>query len=140
MLKKNSTFKTEIYFTLHSTFYVQLKIKLNHHRQSTFLSRNPLDKMLREMSESLNFSFATCDYRTKYKNNKKYILYNYFRSTTIKDVYNDQTWDPKIVIIVDRWSLFRGHLRNKSLKQDFIIVFVIDTWSLFGGERKLRFH
>ena len=71
---------------------------------------------------------------------KKYILYNYFRSTTIKDVYNDQTWDPKIVIIVDRWSLFRGHLRNKSLKYDFIIVFVIDTWSLFGGERKLRFH
>ncbi len=32
--------------------------------------------------------------------------------TTVKPVYNDH---PKIVAVVDRWSLFRGHLCSKSL-------------------------
>ena len=27
---------------------------------------------------------------------------------TVKPVYNDHPWDPKIVAVVDRWSLFRG--------------------------------
>ena len=26
---------------------------------------------------------------------------------TVKPVYNDHPWDPKIVAVVDRWSLFR---------------------------------
>ncbi len=28
----------------------------------------------------------------------------------IKPVYNGQPWDPKIVAVVDRWSLFRGRV------------------------------
>jgi hypothetical protein len=28
----------------------------------------------------------------------------------IKIVYNDHNCDPKIVAVVDRWSMFRGHL------------------------------
>ena len=27
---------------------------------------------------------------------------------TVKPVYNDHTWNPKIVTVVDKWSLFRG--------------------------------
>ena len=32
--------------------------------------------------------------------------------------YNDHPWDPKIVVGVVRWSLYRGHLSNKSFKWD----------------------
>ena len=28
---------------------------------------------------------------------------------TVKPVYNDHRWDPKLVAVVDRWSLFRGN-------------------------------
>jgi hypothetical protein len=27
---------------------------------------------------------------------------------TVKPVYNGHPWDPKIAVVVDRWSLFRG--------------------------------
>ncbi len=54
---------------------------------------------------------------------------------TIRLVYNDHPWDPKIVAVFDRWSLFRGHLCNKSSKWDLKIVVVIDRRSLFGGGR-----
>jgi hypothetical protein len=33
---------------------------------------------------------------------------------TVKPVYNYHYWDPKIVSVVNSWSLFRGYLRNKS--------------------------
>jgi hypothetical protein len=33
---------------------------------------------------------------------------------TVKPVYNNHPRDPKIVAVVDWWSLFRGHLCNKS--------------------------
>ncbi len=36
--------------------------------------------------------------------------------TTVKLVYNDHYWDSKIVAVVDRWSLFKGNLCNKSSK------------------------
>jgi hypothetical protein len=29
---------------------------------------------------------------------------------TVKPVHNDHPWNPKKVAIVDRWSLFGGHL------------------------------
>ena len=35
---------------------------------------------------------------------------------TIKPVFNDHPWDPKIVAVVDSWSLFRGHLCNKTFR------------------------
>ncbi len=50
----------------------------------------------------------------------------------VKPLYNDNPWDPKIVAKIDRWSLFRGHLRNKSYNCDLKMVFVVDKWSLFG--------
>ena len=37
---------------------------------------------------------------------------------TVKPVYNDHPWDPNIVAVVDRWSLFRGHLFYKKSKWD----------------------
>ena len=33
---------------------------------------------------------------------------------TVNPGYNDHPWDPKIVVVVDRWSLLRGHLCYKS--------------------------
>ena len=41
--------------------------------------------------------------------------------------------------VVDRWSLFGGHLCNKCSKWDLKMMVVIDRWSLFGGGRLLRF-
>jgi hypothetical protein len=32
------------------------------------------------------------------------------RWCTVKPVYNGQPWDPKIMAVVDRWSLFRGRV------------------------------
>jgi len=54
---------------------------------------------------------------------------------TVKPVYNDHPWDPKIVAVVDSWSLFRGHLCCKSLIWDLKMEVVIDMWSLLGGGR-----
>ena len=54
---------------------------------------------------------------------------------TVKPVYNDHPWDPKIVAAVDRWSLFRGHLCYKRTNWDLKIVVVVGRWSLFGGGR-----
>jgi hypothetical protein len=54
---------------------------------------------------------------------------------TVKPVYNDHPWDPKIVVVVVKWSLFRGNFCYKTSKWDLRIVVVIDRWSLFGGGR-----
>ena len=37
-------------------------------------------------------------------------------TSTVKPVYNDDPWDLKIVAVVDRWSLLRGHLTNSNSK------------------------
>jgi hypothetical protein len=39
-----------------------------------------------------------------------------FTSNTVKPVYNDHPRDPKFVVVVDRWSLFRGRFMLWSLK------------------------
>ncbi len=57
------------------------------------------------------------------------------RESTVKPVYNDHPRDPKIVAVVDRWSLFVGHLCYKMSNWDLKIVAVVDGWSLFGGGR-----
>jgi len=31
--------------------------------------------------------------------------------SAVKPVYNDHPWAPKIVAVVDRWSLFRGAVK-----------------------------
>jgi hypothetical protein len=46
---------------------------------------------------------------------------------TVKPVYNDHPWDPEIVVVVDKWSLFRGHLCNKSFKRGLKMVVVADS-------------
>ncbi len=51
---------------------------------------------------------------------------------TVKPVYNDHPWDPKIMAVIHSWSLFRGHLYNKSSKGDLKLVVVGDRLSLFG--------
>jgi hypothetical protein len=58
---------------------------------------------------------------------------------TVKPVYNDHPWDPEIVAVVDRWSLFRGNLCEKSPIWVLKIEVVIDRWLLLGGGRWLRF-
>ncbi len=52
---------------------------------------------------------------------------------TLKPLYNYHPWDPKVVSVVERWSLFRGHLCNKSFTWDLEMVVILDRWSLFGG-------
>jgi len=46
---------------------------------------------------------------------------------TVKPVYNDHPRDPKIVAVVDRWSLFRGHLCQKKLNLDLKIYYYFLT-------------
>ena len=53
----------------------------------------------------------------------------------VKPVYNDHPWDPKIVAVVGRWSLFRGHICYKIQNWDLKMVVVEGRWLLFGGGR-----
>ncbi len=53
-----------------------------------------------------------------------------FSGDRVKPVYNERRpWDPKIVAVVDKWSL----LFNKSEKRDSKVVVVVDRRTLFGG-------
>jgi hypothetical protein len=49
---------------------------------------------------------------------------------TVKPVYNDHPSDQKIVAVVDKWSLLRDYLYNKSSKYGLGIVVVKDRWLL----------
>jgi len=61
------------------------------------------------------------------------------RVITVKPVYNDHPRDPKILVVVDKGSLFRSHLWSKNSIWDLKMVVVVDRWSLLGGGRKIRF-
>ena len=50
-------------------------------------------------------------------------------TSTVKLVYSDHPWDPKIVAVVDRWS--EVALGCNSLKWDLKKVTVIGKWLLF---------
>ncbi len=63
------------------------------------------------------------------------IVFVLYLSDTVKPVYKDHPWDPKIVAVVDRWSLFRGNLCNESPNWDLKIVVVIDRWSILWSGR-----
>jgi len=43
-----------------------------------------------------------------FKLNRTWVFHFFFNWNTVKPVYNDHSWDPKIVAVVDRWSLCRG--------------------------------
>ena len=55
----------------------------------------------------------------------------YYKTCTVRLPY-----EPKIVAVVDRWSLLRGHLCYK-IELGLKIVAVINWWLLFGGGHKL---
>jgi hypothetical protein len=44
---------------------------------------------------------------------------------TVKPVFYDH---PKIVAVVDRWSLFIGHICDKSLNWDLKLMVVLNRW------------
>ena len=49
----------------------------------------------------------------------KILLKMFFSKTslnTVEPMYNNHPWYPKIVVVVDSWSLFRGHLCNKTFR------------------------
>ncbi len=50
---------------------------------------------------------------------------------TVEPLFNDLPRIPKIVAIVDRWSLLRGHLCYKM--SNFDLLDIVDRWSLVGG-------
>ncbi len=52
-------------------------------------------------------------------------------SCAVKPVYNDHPGDPKIEDVVDRWSLFKGHLCSISSKWGQKMVVGVDRWLLF---------
>jgi len=57
------------------------------------------------------------------------LFVSYFKYT-VKSVSNDHPWGPKIVTVIDRWSLLRGHLCCKSPILDPKMVVVLDRWLL----------
>jgi len=71
---------------------------------------------------------------------KDFISQKFLNSPLLVLVYNDHPWDPKIVAVVDKWSLLRGHLCSKSPILDHKMVVVVDRWSLFGGGGTLIYH
>jgi hypothetical protein len=64
--------------------------------------------------------------------NEKFLV---TKHSAVKPAHNDHPWDPKIVAVIDRWSLLRGHLCSKSEIWDLKMLTIVDTWSLFGGGR-----
>ncbi len=77
--------------------------------------------------------------RSFWKRNKKIRVkfgkYMNRNMSTVKPVHNDHPRDSKIVAVVDRWSLFGGHLCKKRSNWDLKIMAVVDRWWLFGGGR-----
>ncbi len=53
---------------------------------------------------------------------------------TVKPMYKDHTRNPKILAVVDRWSLIRGHLCFVSSRRDPEMMVAI------GGGYLLRLH
>ncbi len=91
---------------------------------------------------------STHEFVISYNHDRYYSYYSLFTSCeviksiflgsklcTVKPVYNDHPRDPKIVAVVDRWSLFGGHLCYKRSNWDLKTVAVEERWSLFGGGR-----
>ena len=69
----------------------------------------------------------------------KHIAQTWRGCCTVKPVYNDHPQHPKIVAVVDGWSLFGGRLCYKRSYWDLKTVAVVDKWLLFRSGRYLRF-
>jgi hypothetical protein len=57
---------------------------------------------------------------------------------TVKPVYNDHTWDQEKVVVIKRWSLFRG---STCPEQNLIKNFIKKNrgWSLNSNCREAKF-
>jgi len=57
------------------------------------------------------------------------------RIYSIEPVYNNHPWDPKIVAVVDRWSLVLGFSIKIAIKFGLAgqRLAVVGWWSLFSG-------
>jgi hypothetical protein len=71
--------------------------------------------------------FGVAGAKAKIGSNLKSNNHTMLLRNTAKPVFIEQPLDPKIVAVVDRWSLFRGHLGNESSKWEHKIVVVIDS-------------
>jgi len=58
-------------------------------------------------------------------------IFHFIKNNDFSMTPNDHPWDQKFVAVVDRRSLFRGHLCGESSKWDLKLVVVICRWSLF---------
>jgi hypothetical protein len=63
-----------------------------------------------KMGRRLFFQLSQAAELTFTRQDKPVIGFGY----TVIPVYNDHSWDPKTLAVVDRWSLFTGHLCNIS--------------------------
>jgi hypothetical protein len=56
---------------------------------------------------------------------------------TVKPVYNYHPWDSKKVVIIQKWSLFRGWSFKIiiNIGKMGIVLVVVDSWLLFKGGR-----
>ncbi len=81
-----------------------------------------------------NSSILSLIFRVRFELDRNFFLFLFsyrFSITSKKYVKSNLfTWDTKIVAVVDRWSLFRGHLVIVSSKWDLKSVVVIDRRSL----------
>ncbi len=90
-------------------------------------------KLLRRVGGSLTWGMDGNLQRHLNNNN---IRIFYFQSQIQSNLCTTTTLGgPKIVAVVDRWSLFRGYLCIESSKWDHKMVVVRERWSLFGGSR-----
>ncbi len=113
---------------------------VRHNRLNLFTKITHWHKNLFVITEcSLIIELYLTEFHCTYKNStlrteiklRKFFRVNF--SNTVKPEYNDHPRDPKIVVVVDRWSFQRFPLYTKCGKQDAKIVVVVDRWSLFGG-------
>ncbi len=67
-----------------------------------------LNKNFSFASNPLNFFIFVVASVSSFKNGLNRLIEN--TKCTVKLVYNDHPWDPKFVVVVDRWSLLRVYV------------------------------
>jgi len=93
-------------------------------------SESSIRTILLESSEPINdllnwWTFITgCSWMTSE------IFWHFLLNSLLHFYVQSNSRDPKIVAVVDKWSLFRGHSYSKSPIWNFKMLPVIDKWSL----------
>ena len=115
------------FFSLSLSLNVSLSLSL-----STYISYQNCN-ISRRNSYNFPFVLVSILFWRIWGASKNHEVYSIER--TVKPLYNDHPWDPRVVAVVDRWSLFRCHLSNRNWKWGHKVVVVVDRWSLFRGGR-----